>query len=89
MTHDDDAVEVQQQFAEAKLVIQQLAGQVDSYSNAQQQLAGLPRCFVLTLPFCDIYAHPSRQRANPALVSITAARLCLAAQRHTSALPNS
>ena len=43
MKHDDDDVmELQQLFAEAKDVIQHLAGQVDHYSSMQHQLAGLP-----------------------------------------------
>ena len=42
MLHVDEVMELQQQFAEAKHVIQHLAGQVDHYSHMQQQLAGLP-----------------------------------------------
>lgn len=53
MLHDDEVMELQQQFAEAKHVIQHLAGQVDHYSHMQQQLAGLPN----KVSFLCTFAH--------------------------------
>ena len=71
--HDDEVMELQQQFAEAKRVIQQLAGQVDHYSNMQQQLAGLPIILLCSGSFvlhtCSCLTHiPSHPLCKPHLL---------------------
>lgn len=62
MVHDDDFMELQQQFAEAKCVIKQLAAQLDHYSNIQQQLAGL-HTFPLCFTSCVLHVCSSPARA--------------------------
>lgn len=78
MMHDDQNMELQQHFAEAKCVIQQLAGQVDHYSNTQQQLAGLltvllcSASFVLQSPYSHL--NPPVQPSYPSASHSTSCR---------------
>lgn len=95
--HDDDFTELQQQFTEAKLVIKQLAAQLDHYSNIQQQLAGLHTLHLAHRALPPVYCmfavvlhrlHPSCS-AHPYLAGInnSLAMLALAAQLHCHAAP--
>ncbi len=42
---DEERAELQQQLAEAKCVIQQLAAQLDHFHDTQQQLAGATKLY--------------------------------------------
>lgn len=90
--HDDQIMDLEQQFAEAKHVIRQLAGQVDHYSNTHQQLAGLPiirlcsSSLFSTIAIVLFTSHPPVQ-ASPLVALFNALALACAACASADVIP--